>query len=141
MSTFDIASLLNGENSEEPTFKVAVEFDEDGEEKSGFIIVGKNSSAYQEVARDIRADNIMKASRRKGVDGSTEEGSKIIVNNVINNEHRIAKAIVVGWFGYTNNGKEISFDIDIVERMFVAKPQWQARVLAALEVDANFTTN
>lgn len=119
--------------------QVSVIDDLDGNPVSGFIIVGKNSPQYQAAAREIRKDNIKRASKRKTqIDASTDQGAEVIARTVEESDRKTALAVVTGWFGMKQNGQLMSFDKAIVEKMFKKYPQWQAKVLAALEDDANF---
>lgn len=120
--------------------QVSVIDDLDGNPVSGFVIVGKNSPQYQKVTRDIRIANIKRASKRKGqIDASTDNGAEVIARTVEESDRMTALAVVTGWFGMMQNGQLMSFDKSVVEKMFKKYPQWQAKVLAALEDDANFT--
>jgi hypothetical protein len=121
------------------TFNVAVIEDADGEPISGFVIVGKNSAEYQAATVAIRAANIKRSAKRaKAIDTSTDEGAATVASTIASNERAIAMAVIVDWFGFNSEGQPASFDRSKVEKMLSKFPQWQARVNAALEVDANF---
>lgn len=121
------------------THRVAVITDEDGEPVSGFVIVGKNSKAYQDAATVVRVNNIQRAAKRnKQVDSSTPEGAAVIAKTVADNEHALALAVVTDWFGFNLEGAPMQFDRNVVDKMFRKFPQWQLRVNAALDNDANF---
>ena len=138
MSGFEISNL-DSTNIQAATHKVAVIEDADGEAISGFIIVGKNSPEYQAASNAVRHENIKRAGKRsKQVDTSTDEGAAALAKTVTSNERTIALAITVGWFGFNLEGSPMTFDKTMVEKLFDKFPQWQVRVNAALENDANF---
>jgi hypothetical protein len=121
-------------------YKVSVIDDDDGNPQSGFIIVGKNSEQYQEAVKKIRIRNIKRAAKRKSqLDSSTDAGAEMIARTVDESDRETAMAVVIGWFGFHKSGEPMSFNREVVARMFKKYPQWQAKVLSELEVDANFT--
>jgi hypothetical protein len=123
------------------THSVSVIDDEDGNPITGFVIVGKNSKEYQEVAQTVRIDNIKRAAKRKQqIDTATDAGAGIVARTVAGNDNAVALAVVVGWFGMLSGGEQMAFDKNMVSRMFAKFPQWEVKVLAALEADANFMT-
>lgn len=132
-------SLLDAVETKQVTFSVAVIKDEDGEDVSGFLIVGKNSPEFQAANNAVRISNIMRASKRSTqIDSSKEDGAALLAKTVTGNEKSIALAVVVDWFGFDLEGAPMTFDRSVVEKMFAKFPQWQAMVSNALEVDANF---
>jgi hypothetical protein len=134
---FDISAL---DTEDQATHRVAVIEDVEGNPVTGFIIVGKNSPEYQEVANQNRIENIKRAAKRKQqIDTSTDAGAKVVVDTVSSNDRKTALAVTVGWFGMLSGGKELPFDKAIAEKMFDKKPTWQEKVLKELEADANFT--
>jgi hypothetical protein len=135
---FDI-DLLDNDTINQAIHQVPVIFNEMGDPVSGFVIVGKNSDQYRQVQEDIRIENIKRAARRQvKVDTSTDEGAAVVVKTMDDNERRTALAITVGWFGMNKGGQPMIFDKAVVEKMYNKFPQWQERVLADLEKDANF---
>jgi hypothetical protein len=134
---FDVDNMFD---EVEATHRVVVIKTDEGDEKSGFIIVGKNSSQYQAENELIRIENIKRSSKRnKAVDTSTEEGAKLVAQTIANNERRLALAVVVDWFGFDSAGKPLPFDKAMVARMFDKKPTWLTEVGNALDTDGNFT--
>jgi hypothetical protein len=135
---FDVDSLDG--DIEQNTHRCSVIDDEDGNPKSGFIMVGKNSPEFQAVVNRIRIDNIKRAAKRKQqLDTSTDEGAGVVARTVAANDRATAMAVVTGWFGMLREGAEMQFDKAIVERMFNKFPQWQVKVLQDLEAESNFT--
>lgn len=135
---FDIAKL--DQVSGPVTHKVSVIDDIDGNSVSGFIMVGKNSPEYQKVQQAIRIENIKRASKRKQtIDTTKDEGAAVVARTVEQNDRMTALAVVTGWYGFNSEGAPMYFNKQIVEKMFDVYPTWQAKVLAALEEDANFT--
>jgi hypothetical protein len=132
-------SVLDDATTKQVTFNVAVIKDEDGEDLSGFKIVGKNSPEYQAANNAVRIENIQRASKRsKQIDSSTAEGAALLAKTVASNELTVALACVVDWFGFNMEGAPMDFDKNVVAKMFARYPQWQAMVSNALETDANF---
>lgn len=121
------------------THKVSVIDDIEGNPVSGFIIVGKNSKECQEATKQNRINNIKRASKRKQqIDAASDIGAAVIAKTVEEGDRTMALSVVIGWFGMLSGGELIKFDKKIVEKMFDKYPTWQAKVLAALEDDANF---
>ena len=139
MTGFDISKLTQDNAIAEVTFKVGVVKDDDGNDVSGFVIVGKNSQQYQDISKLLRKEGIQQASKRSSaIDASTDDGAAKLIDKLATNETRIAKAIIVDWFGFNQNGTELPFNEDIVSMMLDKMPYWQTLVLSALEKDANF---
>lgn len=121
------------------THDVAVVEDADGNPLIGFRIVGKNSPEYMKVNSEIRRDNIKRAGKRKaGLDASTDDGADAIARTVDDNERKIAKAVIVGWFGFKLEGQDMEFSEQYVAKLLDKFPTWQTKVMNALEVEANF---
>lgn len=121
------------------TFKVAISQTEDGDDKAGFVILGKDSKEYQAAARAIRIEGLKKSSKRKtSLDTSTDEGAGIVARLIDSNETTLALAVVVDWFGFSSNGAVVSFNKEIVGKLFAKYPTWREAVSAALENNANF---
>jgi hypothetical protein len=125
--------------SQESTFNVGVIVDADGNDTSGFTIVGKNSSEYQDAARAIRIAGLKRSSKRKNaIDMGTDEGAAIIAKVVEDNELALAMAVVKDWFGFKSGGVTAVFSKDVASGLLVKYPTWREKIAAALEVDANF---
>jgi hypothetical protein len=138
-SGFDL-SFLSEDNAEQVTARVPVVTNEDGEDVSGFIIVSKDSKQYQEVQAQLRIEGLQKSAKRKSaIDASTDDGARALSRLIAANESRLALSVVIGWFGFTNQGVEVPFDLGTVAKMFEKKPTWQNKVTQALEVESNFT--
>ncbi len=121
------------------THKCSVVEDADGESVCGFILVGKNSPEHQNAANAVRVGNIQRAGKRKTqLDTATAEGASIVSKTVAKNDRTIALAVVTGWYGFMSGGKEMPFNKELVEKMFDKYPQWQVKVLADLDIEANF---
>jgi hypothetical protein len=123
------------------THKVAVIEDVDGNAITGFVLVGKNSTEFQAAANKIRIDNIKRAAKRKTqIDTSTDIGASTLARTVESNDRTLALSVIVGWFGFTSNGAEVGFEPQNLPKLFDKYPQWQVKVLAALDDEANFMT-
>ena len=120
---------------EKITFRVPVIEDDDGNPRSGFIIVGKNSNEFRDACNSIHIANIQLAlQRRRQVDNSTDKGTGATPLSITKNECAsvIALAVVKDWFGWNNGGKPMDFDKAFVEKMFDKYPQWQVKINNAL---------
>lgn len=124
---------------ESGTQRVAVGWDEDGEPKEGFIIVGKDSDEYQRTVAGQRQRAIRRqAVKRTRFDLKTEEGAEQLDETLQKNNHEVACAVVVGWFGFTIKGEEAPFSKQHVSELLLKKPSWRDKVLQALEDEAAF---
>lgn len=121
------------------TVKVPVLFDEDGEPKAGFLIVGKNSPEYLALSHALRVEGLKKSSKKKtAMDTSTDEGADQFVHLVKGNEVRVAVAVAVETFGFASDGKEIQLTEAQKKTAFEKFPTWQGAILSALDKDADF---
>lgn len=135
---FDL-DTLDGNTLNEVRHQVVFTEDIDGNAISGVYIVGKNSAQYISATDAMRHKNIKKASKRKNaIDTSTDEGAASVARTIAENEHALAVAVTVDWFGFNKGGQPAPFDKEIIARAYDKMPTWQNKVNAALEVDANF---
>lgn len=124
---------------EDNLFRVGVVTNIDGNDECGFLIVGKNSSEFQEASRQVRIDGLKRSSKRKtALDTSTDEGAGAVSKMIETNEMTLATSVVKGWFGFKTNGEDAPFDKVIVSKMLTKFPTWKDKITAALENDANF---
>ncbi len=138
MAGFELGDL-DANPLNQVTFNVAVIEDLDGEPKTGFIIVGKNSEEYQLASAAMRQAGIKRSAKRsQAVDTSTDEGAALVNKTVTDNERILALAVVKDWFGFTLEGAPMQFDKLMVEKLFTKFPTWQAKVNLALDNDKNF---
>lgn len=127
------------------TKKVAVDWDENGDPKVGFIIVSKDSKEYRGAAAKQRAAAIRRQAVKKSrIDRTTEEGALEMDNVVQSSEFAVALAVVVDWFGFTqsdgNGGKKpADFSKERVEHMLTVRPTWREEITKALEEPEGFT--
>lgn len=134
----DFDSIVAGADKR-VTVKVPVLFDEDGEPKAGFLIVGKNSPEYRGASHAVRTEGYQRSAKRAtAIDAKTEEGASQLVNLVDGNEGRIALAVAVETFGFTSGGQEVQLTEAQKITAFKKFPTWQDRIIAALEKDADF---
>ena len=136
--TTDITSL---DSSNQNTFDVPVVFDDNGDEVSGFKVVGKNSIEYRAARRAQEVVGIKRASVRGGKqpDAKTDAGAAYYLDYAAENEVGIAIACVTGWYGFAKDGAEIPLTAEALASVFAKRPTWREKVSAAIEVDANFT--
>jgi len=134
----DFDSILAGADKR-VTVRVPVLFDEDGEPKAGFVIVGKNSPEFRQENHAIRSEGYQRSAKRTtAIDTKTEEGASQLVHLVDVNQARIALAVAVETFGFTSEGKDIQLSASQKAAAFEKYPTWQDLVIAALEKDADF---
>ena len=134
---FDLDQLTG--NAPDILHTVAVILDAEGNDKSGFHIVGKNSPEYQEASRQIRIDGLKRAAKRKGpLDTSTDEGATIVAKMIESNEITLAASVVKGWFGFETKGVAAEFNKALVPTMLAKMPTWREKITSALESEANF---
>ena len=137
-SGFDLAEL-DSATTVDVLHKVAVIVDVDGNEKSGFFIVGKNSTEYQDAARLARIDSLKRSAKRKAaLDTSTDEGAGAVAKMIEASETSLALAVVKGWFGFQQGGVDAPFSKPTVAKMLAKYPTWKDKISAALENEANF---
>lgn len=121
------------------THRCGVIFDDEGNAKSGFIIVSKNSKECLDAQRKIRVNGIMRSNKRKkDIDATTESGAGVVFDSIAANNRALALGVVVGWFGFNKGGQPAPFDKAMVPAMFDKSPTWQEKVLMDLENEANF---
>lgn len=143
----DITQFNQAEKLTQATKKVGLEFDDNGEPTLGFVIVGKDSKEYREAASQVRAAAIRRQTNRKTkIDRTTEEGALKLDEVLQENEHTLALAVVVGWFGFTqpdgNGGQSpAEFSKERLDHMFKVKPTWREEVTKALEDSDGFLPN
>lgn len=137
-SGFDLASLDAPQDDQ--VSRVAVVTNADGDDECGFIVVGKNSQQYQDAQHQIRVEGLKRSAKRKTqIDSSTDQGAATLAKTIERNEITLAKAVVVGWFGFKSGGKEVPFDPAMLDKMFSVKPTWKDKINAHVENEANFS--
>lgn len=134
--SFDIGAL---DVSVAATFNVAVIVDGNGDPKSGFIIVSKNSPQFQQAAHKIRVEGLVRASKRKStLDTSSNEGAETMANAINANDLLLAVSVVTGWFGFADKGQPAEFSASTAKQMLLKFPTWRQKVLDELDKDENF---
>jgi hypothetical protein len=137
-SGFDLAFL--DAPQDEQVSRVIVVTNADGDDECGFIVVGKNSQQYQDAQHQIRVEGLKRSSKRKTqIDTSTDQGAATLAKTIERNEITLAKAVVVGWFGFKSGGKEAPFNSAMLDKMFAVKPTWKDKINAQVENEANFS--
>lgn len=136
---FDINSIPGGG---ELTQKVGIAFDDEGSPTAGFVIVGKDSEQCISADQRVRIANIKRQSTKATrLDASTDGGAAKVDKLVYDNDTEKAVAVVVDWFGFTDQGAPAEFSPAKIRAMFVARPTWREKVLVALENEAAFLPN
>jgi len=135
---FDISNLATIATAP-ATFNVDLIFNADGDPVSGLVCVGKNSDEYQTITKQIRAENLKRGARTgTAIDTKTDEGAIHAVELTTENSKRIALAVVVDWYGFTNGDATAPFDKNMVKAGLDKFPTWVDAVQMGLEKDANF---
>lgn len=141
-ASVDIDSLLSADAKQaEKVHTVTVIFDEDGNHKAGFDIVGKNSEQYRNAIRQTALVSIKRANiKKQQIDGKTDAGAAQLYDIGEGNSLKIAKAVVVGLPGFSSAGVPLEVNDAVLDALFAKFPSWVDKIHAALEVDANFLT-
>jgi hypothetical protein len=135
---FDIALLASPEKISK-VHTVEVAHDEDGNMLAGFDIVGKNSTQYKDVIRATSVAAIKRSQTKKEqIDAKTDKGASTLYDLGEDRNRKIAIAVVVGAPGFVSNGEPVALTPEFLNLCFDAQPTWEAKILAALEADANF---
>jgi hypothetical protein len=137
---FDVLTAVNAEPVEK-TFTVSVLFNEDGDHAAGFEIVGKNSEQYRDIIRATSVVAIKRSQTKKQqIDGKTDAGAGQLFDLGEDRNLKIAKAVVVGLPGFVSRGQPLPVNDANLNALFAKFPSWVDKIIAALEVDANFLT-
>ncbi|MYM34940.1 hypothetical protein GTP38_11390 [Duganella sp. FT94W] len=138
----DIALLLAADaKSVEKTHIVDVLFNDDGDRLAGFEIVGKNSIQYRDIIRATSVTAIKRSQTKKQqIDGKTDVGAGQLFDLGEDRNLKIAIAVTVGLPGFVSGGQPVPVTEANVRALLTKFPAWVDKVIAALEVDANFLT-
>lgn len=121
------------------THTVGITFDDEGNPRSGFIIVGRDSEQFRaETERQRVAGMVRGAKKNSRIDTATEEGARQLDLLIRENERALAVAVTVGWFGFSKGGAPAEFSKAALESVFKARPTWADQVIAELGVQSNF---
>ncbi|MGK5020756.1 hypothetical protein [Janthinobacterium sp. LB2P10] len=136
---FDI-SLLSGDAAPvEKTHRVSVLFDDEGNHRAGFDMVGKNSEQYRAVIRETSVVAIKRSQQKKQqIDAKTDDGAGTLFDLGEDRNFKIACAVIVGAPGFMDKGEPVAVTTEFLRAAFTKFPTWQDRILAELEADANF---
>lgn len=136
-----VAGVDVGTLQGEKTFTVSVLFNEDGDHAAGFDIVGKNSTQYRDIIRATSVVAIKRSQTKKQqIDGKTDVGAGQLFDLGEDRNLKIAKAVVVGLPGFVSAGQPLPVNDATLDALFAKFPSWVDKIVAALEVDANFLT-
>lgn len=130
----DIFSL----NNEQITSQVVVAFDEEGQPKAWFDVVGKDSDQYRQAAEKLRLAGIKRGATRQKIDTKTDDGAARLDGIIQRNDFELAVAVVVGWGGFGAAGKPVPLTDEALRNVLKAKPTWREKISAALEDEAGF---
>ncbi|MYM81081.1 hypothetical protein GTP44_03785 [Duganella sp. FT50W] len=125
----------------EKTFTVSTLFNDDGDHAAGLEIVGKNSIQYRDIIRATSVTAIKRSQTKKQqIDGKTDAGAGQLFDLGEDRNLKIAIAVTVGLPGFTTGGQPVPVTEANVRALLTKFPAWVDKVIAALEVDANFLT-
>lgn len=110
----------------------------------GFIIVGADSPQY--LAEHDRQRSEGQAHRRAAskdpslkIDTDTDEGQAKLQARIDANLLRVAVAVTVGYFGFTDADKiPVPFDPALAAQMYAKKKSWRDAVISAIDEDKRF---
>jgi hypothetical protein len=133
--------LATDANPIEKVHTVSVLFNDDGDHAAGFDIVGKNSEQYRAIIRATSVVAIKRSQTKKQqIDGKTDAGAGQLFDLGEDRNLKIAKAVVVGLPGFVSSGVQLPVTEQVLDSLFAKFPAWVDKIIAALEVDANFLT-
>ena len=131
-------SLVTSKTTQNITTDVVFEYDENGQAKTGFKIVGPDSQQYRAEQERQRIANRKRGSVKK-VDLKTDEGQALIDRVTQENLTATAVAVVVDWFGFEDDaGQPVAFNAEHVAAIYEAKPSWRDKVVVALDQEDAF---
>lgn len=140
-SGFDISLLGADAAPVTKTHTLSVLFDDEGNHKAGFEMVGKNSDQYRAAIRETSVGAIKRSTQKKQqIDAKTDVGANDLYDLGEDRNFKIACAVIVGAPGFTDKGEPVAVTPAFLRAVFDKFPAWQDLVLATLEADANFLT-
>ena len=128
-------SLVKSKAAQQITSDVVFEYDEKGDPKVGFKIVGPDSPQFRAEQELQRREGLKRRvnSPKKANQFKTEEGQAELDKLTQDNITRNATAVVVDWFGFENDdGTPAAFDAEQVGAIYEAKVSWRDKVLEAI---------
>lgn len=127
-------SQLLAPESKQITSDVVIAYDADGNPKTGFKIVGPDSKEYRdEQERQRKAGLKRRVHAGKKDILKTEDGQAEFDRLTQEGITATAIAVVVGWFGFTNDdGTKAPFDASVLPALFAAHPSWRDKVADAI---------
>lgn len=129
-------SFITSKSAQAVTSDVVFEYDEDGNPKTGFKIVGPDSVQYrsaQEAQRIAGLKRRINSGKKAQSNLKTEEGQAELDRLTQENLTQNATVVVVDWFGFEDdNGKPAKFDPAQVTLIYEARQSWRDKVVEAL---------
>lgn len=113
-------------------------------EPYGLLVVGLDSPQYRGEIDRQRFDGMrqrMEANKDKSkkFDPETPEGAAEFQRRMQANLTATAKAVTVGWYGFTDaKGAVVEFDAATAAQMLAQRPTWRDKVLQKIEDDRAF---
>ena len=128
-------SLVKSKAAQQITSDVVFEYDEKGDPKVGFKVVGPDSPQYRAEQERQRREGLKRRinSSKRAQKDKTDEGQAELDRLYQENMTRNAIAVVVDWFGFENDdGTAAAFDADQLPAIFAAKISWRDKVAEAV---------
>ena len=128
-------SLVTSKAAQQITSDVVFEYDEKGDPKVGFKIVGPDSAQFRAEQELQRREGLKRRVNggKKAKDFKTEEGQAELDRLTQENLTRNATAVVVDWFGFENDdGTPAQFDASVIPAIYEAKVSWRDKVVEAI---------
>lgn len=122
----NIHELLNADLNS-VTEKVPFAMNADGTPKYGFLVVSQDAPVVRAEQDRQRIENrkVNAAIKDKSEDEKAESRQKQLAANMSG----LARACIVGWFGFTDGGNEAPFDHAKAVALLDKFPSWEADVL------------
>lgn len=133
-------SLVVTQTAAQITSDVVIAYDENGNPKTGFKIVGPDSKEYraeQERQRKAGMKRRVHAGKKDAL--KTEEGQAEFDRLTQENITATAIAVVVDWYGFEDDaGNAAPFNAAQLPAIFTAHPSWRDKVADAIYEEGDF---
>lgn len=118
---------------------VPLVFDDDGNVKAGFKVVGADSDEYQTIEREYRLLNVKRTARRgRGIDAKSDPGAKEVLDVLAKREMALLNACIKETYGFTTKGQPAVLGEELLTEIFAARPTWKLKTLTVIESEELF---
>lgn len=132
---------LDEVTTEDVAHDVPVAFDEEGKAVAGFKINDANSKRFRDTKRAIDVAAVKKAgSRRKSIDGKTDEGAAQLLDIADAQKKALVKGCVVSIYGFSLGGKPAEASDEVLEKILTKYPSLIDKLAAKIDEGAGFLT-